>query len=519
MTDLVTLLDQHARTQPRKEALRAQGRSWSYRELADATCRAAAALRDQGVGMGDRVGLLCFNTPAFVFALFGAWRLGATVVPINHKLQAPEIAYMLDHSKVRLCLFDAELSQTVERVESDMRWVSTGSAAQDMDSFDSLLLHAAPFTGHSPAQDALAEIIYTSGTTGKPKGCMHSHRNVCMTAMAVVLALSLTRAERTLIAMPIWHSSPLNNWLLGTLLVGGTVVLLREYAPVPFLEALAAERITCTFGAPIAFLAPLTAVPDVSAYDLSAMRVWATGGGPLSADMARKLSEAYRSDRFVQVYGMTEAGPLGTALPPEDAVAKAGSVGCCGTPGVVVEVRSPSGQLCGAGEIGEIYLRTPAMMQGYIDDPAATAQVLDAEGWYRSGDLARVDEDGYLFLVDRLKDMIITGGENVYSKEVEDAISAHPDVQDVAVIGRPNPEWGETVAAILVPRAGSGLDIEALLEFLSTRLARYKIPRIFELRDALPRTPTGKLQKHLLRAEVARDEPGVAPAGMRAKTP
>lgn len=503
MTDLVALLDQHARTQPGKQALRAQGRTWDYAALARASGQAAAALKGLGIQAGDRVALLCFNTPGFVFALFGAWRLGATVVPINHKLQAPEIAYMLEHSRVKLCVFDGALEANVRRVQTTTQWVSTDSAAKGFPHFDDFLNAAQPMDGALPAQEGLAEIVYTSGTSGKPKGCMHSHRNVFMAAMAVSVAMSLTRSERTLIAMPIWHSSPLNNWLMGTLLVGGTVVLLREYAPVPFLEVLASERITFTFGAPIAFLAPLTAVPDVARYDLSAMRLWAYGGGPLGADMARKLSEAYRSDRFIQVYGMTEAGPLGSSLYPEDAIAKAGSIGCAGSPGVVMEVRHHDGRRCNAGEVGEIHLRSPAMMLGYLDDPTATAQAFDTEGWYRSGDLARVDEDGYLFVVDRLKDMIVTGGENVYSKEVEDAISAHPDVQDVAVIGRSHPEWGETVVALLVARAGRTLDATALQEFLSDRLARYKIPRVIEVRNSLPRTPTGKLLKHEMRSEQA----------------
>ena len=313
----------------------------------------------------------------------------------------------------------------------------------------------------------------------------------------------LTPTERTLIAMPIWHSSPLNNWFLGTLLMGGTAVLMREYAPREFLETLAQERISFTFGAPIAFLAPLSVVPDVASYDFSAMRLWAYGGGPLGADMARKLAQAYRSDRFMQVYGMTESGPLGTVLYPEEAVAKAGSIGRCAIPGVELEVRRQDGGLCGPGEVGEICLRSAAMMQGYLDSPEATAAVLDEQGWYLSGDLARVDEDGYLYIVDRLKDMIVTGGENVYSKEVEDVLCTHHDVQDVAVIGRPHPEWGETVVAVLTLKPGKTPDHEDLRQFMETRLARYKIPRIFEVRDTLPRTATGKLLKHMLRGSAS----------------
>ena len=502
--DFVSLLDQQARSQPHKQALRGAGRSWTYEELAQASRRAATVLRAQGVQAGDKVALLCFNTPGFVFALFGAWRLGAAVVPVNHKLQAPEVDYVLAHSGARLCLVDGALAPLAQRVVAPVTWLATDSAAPALADFDALLEAAAPLAGDdSPAADTLAEVLYTSGTTGQPKGCLHSHANVFHAALCAAASTALSHRDRTLIAMPIWHSSPLNNWLLGTLLMGGTAVLLREYAPQAFLDTLVDERISFTFGAPIAFLAPLAVVPDIASYDFSAMRLWAYGGGPLGADMARKLAQSYRSDRFVQVYGMTESGPLGTMLHPEEAIAKAGSIGRVGVPGVAIEVRRPDGRRCEAGEVGEIHMRSPAMMQGYLDNAQATAAAFDARGWYRSGDLARVDEDGFLFIVDRLRDMIITGGENVYSKEVEDALGAHPDVQDVAVIGRPHAEWGETVVAVLVARPGRTLAPDELRAFLETRLARYKIPRVFDLRDALPRTATGKLLKHQLRGQAA----------------
>jgi len=509
MTNVISVLDQYARNQPNILALRACGQSngrvqdWTWAQLAEGSRRAATVLSRQGIVAGDRVALLCYNTPGFLLALFGAWRLGAAVAPINHKLQGPEIAYILAHCEAKLGLVDGALAAIAASRDSATRWLSCDSAMVDLPYFDALLEQAPLWEDDTspPFDDALAEILYTSGTTGQPKGCLHSQRNVLATALAAAAAVSLTAADRTLIAMPIWHSSPLNNWCLGTLLVGGTVVLLREYAPAAFVQALADERISFTFGAPIAFLAPLQVVPQLSSLDFSAMRLWAYGGGPLGADMARKLAHSYGSDRFMQVYGMTETGPLGTALQPQDGIAKAGSIGRNGTPGTVVQVRKSDGSLCGPGDTGEIHLRTPGMMQGYLNDPEATAQAFTPDGWYRSGDVARVDEDGFLFIVDRLKDMIITGGENVYSKEVEDAIAAHPAVLDVAVIGRPHPEWGETVTALIVPKAGQTLDAAALQEFLAPRLARYKIPRSVEWHESLPRTATGKLLKHVLRGQ------------------
>lgn len=504
MMDMVTTLDQHARTRGAALALRAAGQEWTYAQLADASRRAASVLQAQGVGAGSRVALLNFNTPGFVFALLGAWRLGAAVVPINHKLQAPEVEFILKHARVEVGIVDGALAPVVQRTGAPTRWLGTDSGADGLASFDELLAAAKPLpdadgalAAHAP--EVLAEILYTSGTTGRPKGCLHSHANVFHAALCAAAATSLTHRERTLIAMPIWHSSPLNNWLMGTLLMGGAAILLREYAPKAFLDALQAERISFTFGAPIAFLAPLAVVPDVAQYNFSSMRLWAYGGGPLGAEMAQKLAASYHSDRFMQVYGMTESGPLGTVLYPEEAIAKAGSIGRSGVPGAAIELRRPDGSLCAAGEVGEIHLRSAAMMQGYLDDPAATAAAFDGAGWYRSGDLARMDEDGYLTIVDRLKDMIVTGGENVYSKEVEDVLAASPGVQDVAVIGRAHPEWGETVVALLTLKPGRSFDEAALRAFCEPRLARYKIPRVFEVHEALPRTASGKLMKHRLR--------------------
>jgi feruloyl-CoA synthase len=255
---------------------------------------------------------------------------------------------------------------------------------------------------------------------------------------------------------------------------------------------------TLFFGAPVSYLLPLQMGLDIGAFDLSSIRAWIYGGGPIGADLAQRLALVYRSDRFYQVFGMTETGPSGTVLYPDEQIARAGSIGRVATPGVDIRVVREDGSETLPGEVGEILLKADSTMQGYLDDEAATAQAL-VDGWYRTGDLVRKDADGYLFIVDRNKDMIITGGENVYSKEVEDALLAHPAVKDVAVIGRPHDEWGETVVAVLVARDGVMPDAKELSEFLASRLAKYKIPREYVVRDVLPRTPTGKLMKHLLR--------------------
>ena len=498
--NLLTTFDIHARAFPDKPLLRFEGKTFSYAEMQQRSHRAAALLQIQGVGAGDRVALVCYNTPGFVDALFGAWRLGAVVVPVNHKLQAPEIDFILQHSKAKAVVFDAALAPVMARVSTNMAKLSTAGPVDGVQDFGALLFVTDPIEGSLPADDSIAEILYTSGTTGKPKGCLHSHRNVTLAAMNAALVASICRSDRLLMAMPIWHSSPLNNWFGGTLYVGGSVVLLREYHPLHFLKAVQDEQITVYFGAPVSYFAPLQMVPNFADFDLSGVRAWIYGGGPIGAEMAQKLASAYKSTRFFQVYGMTESGPLGSVLYPEEQVTKAGSIGRGPTPGIAFRVVREDGSDAGPNQVGEIWLKGDTLTQGYLDDPQATQSTFTDDGWYRSGDLARLDGDGYLFIADRMKDMIVTGGENVYSKEVEDVLLTHPSVQEAAVVGQHHPEWGETVTAHVLIKPDAVADEESLINFLADKLARYKIPRVYHFAgQSLPRTPTGKLQKFLLR--------------------
>ncbi|MGU7769533.1 class I adenylate-forming enzyme family protein [Burkholderia sp. MR1-5-21] len=501
--NLVAALDRAARATPDKPFLRHDGATITYAQARDRSHRAAAVLSALGVAAGDRVAAMCFNTPAFVDALFGAWRLGAAFVPVNHKLQAPEVDYVLEHSRSKVILFDAALASVLERVAHPARRLSTEGALDGLPCFDKMLATLDGIAGIEPADADVAQILYTSGTTGRPKGCVHSHRTVTLAAMQAAVALSITHDERTLMAMPIWHSSPLNNWFGGTLYVGGTVVLLREYHPLRFLQTVERERITLYFGAPVSYTLPLDTIEGFAAFDLTSVRAWIYGGGPIGTAQAERLARAYR-DAFYQVYGMTETGPSGTALYPDEQTAKAGSIGRCGAPGVDLRVVRTDGGDAQPGDTGEIWLKADSMMLGYLDDPAATQAAFAPGGWYRTGDVARIDQDGYLFLVDRLKDMIVTGGENVYSKEVEDVLSAHPDIVEAAVVGVPHPDWGETVVAHVVVRSGAARDADALRAFCGARLAAYKVPREIVFADALPRTPTGKLQKFLLRGRDGR---------------
>jgi len=249
--NIVALFDGNVRKYPDKPFLRYNKTSATYHQTQDASRQAAAVLASFGVGKGDVVAIMCYNTPGFIFAMLGAWRLNAVVAPVNHKMQAPEVDYVIGHSGASVLIFDGALAPVVRKLSVPVLALTTDSDADGYASFDTALGAVQPMDGVVPHEDDRAEILYTSGTTGKAKGCLHSHRTVCQTALTTVATLSMTRNERTLIAMPLWHSSPLNNWMMGTMYVGGTVVFLREYQPQAFLECVQGEKVTLYFGAPV----------------------------------------------------------------------------------------------------------------------------------------------------------------------------------------------------------------------------------------------------------------------------
>ncbi|MFF6772993.1 long-chain fatty acid--CoA ligase [Streptomyces sp. NPDC012637] len=480
-----------ARKTPHRTALIHGSTTVTYAALHERTTRLAHGLRAAGVRRGDRIAYLGPNHPAFLETLFAAGLLGAVFVPLNTRLAAPEIAYQLEDSGASVLLHSPAHATTAETVTGVRTVVEAGGAAYE----ELLATGSAEPIDEAVSPDDVCIIMYTSGTTGRPKGAMLTHGNLVWNAVNVLVDHDLLADETALVSAPLFHTAGLNMLTLPVLLKGGACVLVESFDPGGTLDLVERHGVTFMFGVPTMF-DRIARHPRWATADLSSLRLLNCGGAPVPTSLIAAYQE--RGLTFLQGYGMTEASPGTLFLDAEHALTKAGSAG---VPHFFTDVRvvRPDLTPVAAGETGEVLIRGPHVMAGYWGLPEETAAAF-TDGWFRSGDAARVDADGYVTIVDRFKDMIISGGENIYPAEVEDALLAHPDVAECAVIGVPDEKWGETARAIVVARQGTAPDPAAVLASLTGRLARYKIPTSLVLVDALPRTASGKLLKHSLRA-------------------
>ncbi|MFF1545669.1 long-chain fatty acid--CoA ligase [Streptomyces sp. NPDC058291] len=487
-----------ARKTPHRTALVHGGRSTDYRTLHTRTNRLAHALRARGVRRGDRIAYLGPNHPAYLETLFAAGVLGAVFVPLNTRLAAPEIAYQLADSGARALVHGPSHAGLVAGLpgHTDVRtYVEVGAE------YEEALGAASDEPIDTPVTpDDTCIIMYTSGTTGRPKGAMLTHGNLTWNAVNVLVDTDLIADERALVSAPLFHTAGLNMLTLPVLLKGGCCVLVEAFDPAATFDLIERHRITFMFGVPTMF-EQVARHPRWADADLSSLRILTCGGSPVSRPLIAAYQE--RGLTFLQGYGMTEASPGTLFLDAEHATAKAGSAG---VPHFFSDVRvlRPDLTPVDVGETGEVVVRGPHVMPGYWGLPEETAASF-TDGWFRSGDAARVDEDGYVHIVDRIKDMIISGGENVYPAEIEDLLLAHPDIVECAVIGVSDDKWGEVPRAVVVPREGASLDPDEVLASLAGRLAKYKIPKSVVVADALPRTASGKLLKSRVRSRFGTD--------------
>lgn len=500
--NLPDLLAHQARKFPNKEAIVTDEDRISYMEWHTTVNKLADSLQKLGIQKGDKVVLHMPNTKEFMYTYFAVQRLGALIVPVNARLVQNEVSYILQHSDATMFVTHEMLFEGVRHLENNgVTFVKTGTAENGWLSLEDLIAGGSP--DDIPCdltEDDEASILYTSGTTGDPKGVVFTYRNILNVAGMIAVEMEMKPESRVLHMMPLSHSAPLHLFMGGGIYVGAAHVLVPTFTPDLLLETVEKEKITHFFGAPVAYLASAKH-PNIGSFDLSEMKYWVYGGAPLSTQEVQFVKKQFATDRLMCVYGLTEAGPSGTLLSFEDHDTKAGSIGKRSALHCEIRIVDEKGHDVPPGEVGEIILRGEGNMKGYYKDPEKTAETLRGD-WLYTGDMAKQDEDRFYWIVDRKKDIIISGGVNIFPKEVEDQLLTHPHITDAAVVGVPNPDWGETVKAFLVTD-GEIDNLEAeCKEFLQDKLASYKIPKMYEEREALPRNATGKLLKNQLREQM-----------------
>jgi fatty-acyl-CoA synthase len=479
-----------------REALVEGERRVTYGELDERVSRLANALRDRfGTRRGDRIATLAVNCIEFVDVLFATARIGALLAPLNWRLAPPELDYQLRDSGASVLFIGPEQRGLAEKLTAavpDERRVRFGP------DYEELLAASSPTAPPVDEQARFADphlILYTAGTTGHPKGAVLTHANVFWNCLNVAPPVGLGPEDTTISLLPFFHSGGIGLYLVPTLYLGGRVAIMRTFEPEALLALVRRYAVRVVFGVPAIWLELLKRADfDVARYP--SVRFCISGGAP--HPLAVMEAVAARGFGFLQGYGLTETSPGGTLMPVDDWRRK---LTTAGKPFLHVELRvvDESGEPCGPGEIGEVQFRGPNVFVGYWQRPDATAEAFTDDGWFRTGDLGRLDDERFLTLVDRKKDLVITGGENVYSAEVEDVLFAHAAVAEAAVIGVPDPRWGESVFAVVVVRPGKRVSAEELGEHCRTHLAKYKTPKGFAFIDALPRNAAGKVLKRELR--------------------
>ncbi len=493
-------IEQWARTAPHRVALRDvdDGRALRYGELSTRAWRLAHALAAQGVKAGDRVGLLARNGLETFELVVACLRLGAAFTPLNWRLAPAELGDILDHCTPRCLVYDGasrEAAATLLGARPDLRGVALGEPARAADAAYSDLIARASATPdlveHDP--ETIAMLLYTSGTTGKPKGVMVPHRQVFWNAINTVYACDLGPSDVSLAFLPLFHTGGLNCLATPTLYRGGTVALMASFDAKRALEIIETWRVTGTVAVPTMYQMLLDAGLDD--YDCSSLRTILCGGAPCPEPLLDAW--LHRGFAFRQGFGMTEVGPNCFSLPPWKVHQKRGSVG---QPilHLAARVVDERGDPVPDGEVGELCLGGPMVCAGYWDDPENTAKVL-RDGWFFTGDYARREGDDYYYVAGRKKDMFISGGENVYPAEIENALLARDDVAEVAVVGVPHDRWGEVGLAAIVTAEGAEPDPESLRTWCAARLARFKVPKHFVLWDELPKNASGKVLKQAIR--------------------
>ena len=495
------VLAHHATRTPDKAITVFEGETTTYGEMASGAAALAGGLSERGVHRGDVVALLSYNCPEFLETVFAANYLGAIAMPINWRLAAPEVRFLLEHSGARALVCDEPLldlaNEATKGIEPALVRVSLSPAGKDgWTTFADLRATPNRVEPVPAAADDVHRLMYTSGTTGRPKGVMISHANLAWKNLAHIIEFGFTSSDLGLACGPLYHVGALDLTTTSLIAAGATTIIHRSFEASTVVDELERSRATTVWLAP-AMVNAIMALPDIEQRDLSSVRVVINGGEKMPIPLIERIQRTFPSAWFADAYGLTETVSGDTFLDRDSLVSKLGSVG---RPCLYLEldIWDELGRPLPAGERGEIVMRGPKVFRGYWRDPEATAAAL-AGGWFHTGDVGIRDDDGYLYIVDRFKDMIVSGGENIASSEVERVLYEHASVLEAAVVGRPDERWGEVPVAFVVLRPDATATPDVLLEHCRTQLARFKVPKDIMFLDALPRNPSGKVLKRELR--------------------
>ncbi len=496
--NLVSLLNHNLDLRPEKTALVFEQFTDSFEGIACKAGRIASSLHSRGLRPRQRVGLLLSNIPEFIYSYYGILMAGGQVVPMNVMWKPSEIAYIGKDSRLQHIIAQSSFVVNAVAAKSGISTLkdifAVGEVSEGTTPFEELTAESDGSFLYTPEPDDTAVIFYTSGTTGRPKGAMLTHANLCTNAMATAKTYHYTEKDIVVFGMPLFHSSGQTNVMNAAYSRGASLVLLPRFSVQGVLEAFKTHPVSVFVGVPTMYHQILNH-PEARHMEGANLRVLIVGAAPLPETLFHAIADRFRVP-ITEGYGLSEAGPV-VAHNPLSGEKKVGSVGLP-VEGVSVRVVDEEELELGVDEVGELLVQGPNVMQGYLNQPEATAHALKG-GWLHTGDMARIDQDGYIFIVDRKKDMILTGGFNIYPREVEEVIHLHPSVEEAAVVGMSDEEKGELAAAFIILKSGQTPSEQEIIEFCRSRMAVYKAPRRIFFIDELPRSPSGKVLKRFLR--------------------
>ncbi len=497
------VLERNAERYPDKECLVGLGKRYTYQQLSERTESLAQGLRDLGLGKGDIIAVLLYNCCEYLEITFAVNQIGAVWLPLNFRLAGEEFHYILENGDAKALITEAEFVPAISSIRDSLpelqHYVLVGDEnPKGWLRYDELIddNRGAKPPHAEVSLDDLHRLMYTSGTTAHPKGVMLTYGNLYWKNIGHLLTFGLTEEDRTLVVGPLYHVGGMDLPGTGTLYVGGSLVILKRFDPVEVLKTIDEEKVTNLWLSP-AMTIMLFQEPTFDQYDVSSVRFIIDGGEKMPSTLIKQFKEKFPNAWFADAYGLTETVSGDTFLAKDKMLHKIGSVGKP-LPHLRVRVMDDDGQDVAPNELGEICLKGPKVFKGYWKNPEATAAAIK-DGWFHTGDIGALDEDGYLYIMDRKKDIIISGGENIASPEVERVIYELPAVLEAAVVGIPHPKWLEVPKAYVVLKPGSSLTAEEIMHYCVEKLAKFKVPKEIEFIDELPRTPSGKVLKRTLR--------------------